>query len=251
VFEDVKAEVARANRILAEMGLSSGAVAGHGHVSMRVPGTADRFVVKGRGFGIDVLAKSDPEGMIVCDLDGFTKEGPAGATPCFEVKMHSCIYKAHPNVQCIAHTHARFCAVMSVLQEPLVPMCQEGIAMVRRPLPVYPHVAPVITDEEGSEVARLLGDSRAILLEGHGATTTGATLEEAVMTMLNLEEQAKMNWYACVAAGPNHRRIPDENVAELSNLQTVRQQPHLADLLAGERERGPGGIWAWMTERVG
>jgi ribulose-5-phosphate 4-epimerase/fuculose-1-phosphate aldolase len=250
MFEDVKAEVAKANRILAELGLSTGAVAGHGHVSMRVPGSPDRFVVKGRGFGIDVLSRAEPEGMIVCDLEGFTLEGPPGATPCFEVKMHSCIYKAHPNVQTIAHTHARFCAVMSVLQTPLVPMCQEGIAMVRRPLPVYPHVAPVITDEEGSEVARLLGESRAILLEGHGATTVGTTLEEAVMAMLNLEEQAKMNWYAYCAAGPNHRRIPDENVAELSNLQTVRQQPHFAELMAGEQTRGPGGIWAYASERL-
>src|ERR1041384_5174740 len=48
-FEDVREQVAEANRVMAEFGLSSGAVAAHGHVSMRVPGSPDRFVVKGRG----------------------------------------------------------------------------------------------------------------------------------------------------------------------------------------------------------
>src|SRR5689334_9972983 len=65
-YEDIREQVAEANRVLAEFGLSSGAVAGHGHASMRVPGSPERFVVKGRGARIDVLARSRPEEMIVC-----------------------------------------------------------------------------------------------------------------------------------------------------------------------------------------
>ena len=48
--------------------LSSGAVAAHGHVSMRVPGSPDRFVVKGRGASIDVLARSRADEMVVCGM---------------------------------------------------------------------------------------------------------------------------------------------------------------------------------------
>ena len=40
-YDDVRTLVAEANRVLAEFGLSSGAVAGHGHVSMRVPDAPD------------------------------------------------------------------------------------------------------------------------------------------------------------------------------------------------------------------
>ena len=39
-YDDVRTLVAEANRVLAEFGLSSGAVAGHGHVSMRSPRSA-------------------------------------------------------------------------------------------------------------------------------------------------------------------------------------------------------------------
>src|SRR5207248_1122927 len=147
----------------------------------------DRFVVKGRGYEIDALALMRPEDMVVCDLEGFKVDGPPGSTQCREVKMHSCVYKARPDVQSVVHVHPRFVVLMSVLQSTLVPMCQEGIQLVRKPLPVYPHVKTVWSEEEGMEVAKTLGSNRAILLYGHGATTCGASLEEAVTSMLLLE----------------------------------------------------------------
>ena len=244
-FEDVREHVAEANRVMAEFGLSSGAVAAHGHVSMRVPGTPDRFVVKGRGAAIDVLARSRAEEMVVCDLEGYTVEALPGFTPALEVKAHSCIYKLYPRVQAIAHTHARFVAVMTVLGATIHAMCQEGIQQVRKPLPVYPHVAPVLSDDDGMEVAQLLGDSSAVLLEGHGATTVGTTLEQAVMNMINLEEQAHMNWYAWCAAGPNHRYISDANVAEVSKVGRAGELPHLRDVMSQRSDTGrPGGVYA-------
>jgi len=256
-YEHLKELVAEANRVLANVGLSTGAIAGHGHASMRIPEQPDRFVMKGRGAVIDVLAKATADDMVICDMNAFTVERSGSTTPAFEVMMHACIYRTHPEVQCIAHTHARYCAVLSVLQNPIVPMCQEGIPLVRKPLPVYPHVAPVITEDEGMKVARLLGDSKAILLEGHGATTTGATLEEAVMNMINLEEQAKMNWYARCAAGPYYRRIPEENLDELSNLRIAPALPHFKDLLAENaameqgQPRRRGGVFAYYSEMNG
>jgi ribulose-5-phosphate 4-epimerase/fuculose-1-phosphate aldolase len=255
-FENVRAEVAEANRVLAEYGLSSGAVAGHGHASMRVPDAPDRFVVKGRGAAIDVLARSRPEEMVVCDSEGYTVEALPGFTPALQVKMHSCIYKVYPNVQAIVHTHARFVAVMTVIGSTIRPMCQEGIQLVRRPLPVYPHVAPVLSDEEGTEVARLLGDAGAVVLEGHGATTTGNTLEHAVMSMINLEEQAKMNWYARCAAGPDYRYISDENVAEVSNVSRAAELPHLKEVMSQRGNgRRSGAVYAHYsdlaTQRMG
>jgi ribulose-5-phosphate 4-epimerase/fuculose-1-phosphate aldolase len=252
-FEALKEQVAEANRVLAAFGLSSGAVAGHGHASRRIPEQPDRFVMKGRGALIDVLARATADDMVICDMNAFTVERNGTTTPAFEVMMHACIYREHPEVQAIAHTHARYCAVLSVLQSPIVPMCQEGIPLVRKPLPVYPHVAPVILEEEGMEVARLLGSSKAILLEGHGATTTGASLEEAVMNMINLEEQAKVNWYARCAAGPDYRRIPEQNLDELSNLRVAPTLPHFKDLLAENAALEPGrvrrgGVYAHYAE---
>jgi ribulose-5-phosphate 4-epimerase/fuculose-1-phosphate aldolase len=248
-FENVKRDVAIANRVLAETGLATGVLASNGHASLRVPEAADRFVVKGRGYAIDALAAMRPEDMIVCDLEGNKVEGPPDSTQCFEVKMHSCIYKTHPEVQSIVHVHPRFVVIMSVLHAPIQPMCQEGIQLVREPLPMYPHVKTIQSEEEGMEVATLLGDSKAIILEGHGATTTGISLEESVLSMLQLEEQARMNWYAYCAAGADHRVIPDANIAEMSDRPGIFDLPHFQEGPRARR-RGPGGLWAYYAERV-
>jgi ribulose-5-phosphate 4-epimerase/fuculose-1-phosphate aldolase len=249
MFEQVKEQVATANRVLAETGLATGVLAANGHASMRVPDAPDRFVVKGRGYAMDALARMRPRDMVVCDLDGFLVEGPPGGTQCFEVKMHSCIYRTYSDVQSIVHVHPRFVVVMSVLGVPLQPMCQEGIQLVRRPLPVYPHVKTIQSDEEGMEVANLLGDAKVLILRGHGALTTGASLEESVMNMLQLEEQAKMNWYACCAAGIDHSVIDEENIDEMTNRTALRELPHFRDVM---RTGQPhiGGVWSYYSDLV-
>lgn len=249
MFEDVKYRVAVANRVLAETGLASGVLAANGHASLRVPGAQDRFVIKGRGYQIDALARMRPEEMIVCDLEGFLVEGPRGGTQPFEVKMHSCIYRTYPQVQSIVHVHPRFVVVMSVLEAPLTPMCQEGIQLVRAPLPVYPHVKTIQTDEEGMEVANLLGEGKAVILQGHGATTVGSSLEESVISMLQLEEQARMNWYAYCAAGPDHKAIPADRIDEMSGRTPLGELPHFADVM----QAGPprlGGVYAHYSDLV-
>src|SRR5438270_10435040 len=90
---DVKREVAIANRVLWAVGLCTGVTASLGHASLRLPDRPDRFLVKGRGYKMDALAAMRPEDMITCDLEGNFIDGPPGSTQCFEVKMHSWIYK--------------------------------------------------------------------------------------------------------------------------------------------------------------
>ena len=149
-LEDVKRTVAVANRVLAEVGLASGTHVSVGHASMRVPGQPDTFVVKGRGYPLDALERMRPEDMVVCDLEGYKVGGPDGVSQCFEVKMHSCIYRARPDVQSVVHVHPQYTVTMSVLGAAIVPMCISGIKLVRHPLPVYPHVKVVQSDEEAA-----------------------------------------------------------------------------------------------------
>lgn len=241
-LQDVKTQVALANRVLADLGLATGVLASLGHASLRVPSDPGRFVVKGRGYAIDALARMRPEDMVVCDLEGYKVAGPEGVSQCFEVQLHAAIYRARPDVQSVVHVHPRFVVVMSVLGAPLVPMCQEGIQLVRNPLPVYPHVKTVQSREEGEAVAGLLGQEPAIILQGHGAATTGDGLDEAVTRMLCLEEQARMNWYATCAAGPDHPRIGDDLIREMTERPRPSELPHFQNLPA--RSSPPrGAVW--------
>jgi ribulose-5-phosphate 4-epimerase/fuculose-1-phosphate aldolase len=251
-LQDVKHHVAVANRVLAELGLATGVTASLGHASFRVPSQPDTFVVKGRGYAIDSLDLMRPEDMVICDLDGNFVDGPPGSSQCREVKMHSCVYKVRPDVHSIVHAHPYHVILMSVLQERIYPMRQEGIQLVKNPLPVFPHTKTVVTDEEGMEVAKLLGNERAILLQGHGATTTANDLDGSVTGMLHLEEQAKMNWSAYCAAGPNHKYIPDELVEEMSGRTPLTQLSHFRHVADRGGEVAGGtlyGYYAWKVSR--
>lgn len=248
--DDVKREVAIANRILSHVGLATGVTASLGHVSLRVPSDPNLFVVKGRGYQMDLLSHMRPEDMVVCDVEGYKVDGPPNATQCFEVKMHSCIYKTYPNVLSVVHVHPRYTVLMSVLEATLRPMCQEGIQLVRHPLPVYPHVKTVQSDEEGMEVAELLGDAPAILLRGHGATATGRSCQESVTRMIHLEEQARMNYLAYCAAGADYPWIPDALIQEMTDRPGVRDLPHFRDVLGGRGRAEIRGIWQYYVEQV-
>jgi ribulose-5-phosphate 4-epimerase/fuculose-1-phosphate aldolase len=251
---DVKYDVAVANRVLSAIGLATGPLVSLGHASWRLPSDPNKFVVKGRGYELDALPLMRPEDMIVCDLDGYKIDGPPGSTQCYEVQLHACIYKTHPDVQSVVHCHPRYTVVMSVLQATLLPMCNEGIQLVRKPLPVWPHNKIITSLEEGMEVAEAMGDSKAVLLQGHGAATTGNNLGESVINMLNLEEQAKMNWYAYCAAGPAHASIPEELIAESANRPQLPELPHFKDLMATQgdpRTRGAvNAVFAYYAQLV-
>jgi len=188
---------------------------------------------------------------VVCDLDGNYVEGPPGSTQCFEVKMHSSIFKLYPNVQSVVHVHPRHTVLLSTLGKTIKPMCQEGIDLVRRPLPVYPHVKTVVTDEEGLEVARLIDGYPAVLLRGHGATTVGASLEDAVMNMLHLEEQARMNFWALSAVGEDYASVPEWIVDEMHNRPDMAHLPHFREpFAAAQGTPRVNGVWQYYVAQV-
>ena len=249
-WDDVKYEVAVANRVLAETGLATGFRASLGHASMRIPNEPDKFIVKGRGYEVDALHSVSPYQMIVCDMDGNKIDGPVGTTQCYEVKMHSSIFKTHPEVMSVVHVHPYYTILATTLRKRLRPMNQEGIALVKDELPMWEHVKTVQTDEEGMEVAGLLGGSKALLLRGHGATTVGADLQEAVMNMLHLEEQAKMNYWALSAVGPDHDYISDELIAEMSDRPPIAELPHFKSVVGRGGRPRVNGVWEYYTRIV-
>ena len=72
-IDDVKREVAIANRILSHVGLATGVLVSLGHASFRVPSDPGLFIVKGRGYAIDALPLMQPDGH-----DRLRPRGPEG-----------------------------------------------------------------------------------------------------------------------------------------------------------------------------
>lgn len=256
-LDDVKREVAVGTRILAALGLATGVRASLGHVSMRLPDDPQRFVVKGRGYAVDSLSTIRPDDLVTCDLEAFLTDGPRGIIPCFEVKIHSCIYKARPDVQAVVHVHPTFTTVLTVLEKRIRVMCNEGSRLVREPLPVWRHQKLVISEEDGADLAASLGGAKAVLMFGHGATTTGQSVEEAVTSMLHLEHQAQMNYYACALGGMEHAYVPDALIDEgggsygsMHQFGAQYELPHFKHAVAKAGMPRHNGVWGYWSQMV-
>lgn len=251
-LDDAKLEAAIGTRALAELGFATGIRMSLGHTSMRVPGDPGKFVVKGRGYRLDVISKMRPEDMVVCDLDGNWLDGPPNSMQCGEVKLHSCIYRTRPDVVSVTHVHPDYTVLMSVLGVPLRPMAQEGARMMLEPIPVFPQTKIVTSDAEGQAVADLLGQGQAVMLLGHGAVTVSTRdVQGSVMAMAHLEHQARLNYLAVCAMGADHPSIPRPLVEDIgrSNFQ---DEPHFKARV----EQIPGtpsvaAVWDYYRELLG
>ncbi|SDO54379.1 class II aldolase/adducin family protein [Afipia sp. GAS231] len=248
--DELKYEVALGSRILEMIGLATGIRSSMGHVSLRDPLNPDRFVVKGRGYEIDVLRRMRPENMVICDLSGRLVDGPPGVVQCNEVMIHACVLKARSDVNSVVHVHPPFSVMLTVMGLPIVPMVLEGIGLVRKPLPVYPHTALVTSIEKGEDMTKSLGTANAVHLLGHGVTTVGKTMEDAVMNAWHLEHQAQFNYYAKSIAGPVHAQIPDVQVEEFLQWRPLAE-PHFQEAVARVGKVNTGGsMWSDLRERA-
>ncbi|MBI3059407.1 MAG: class II aldolase/adducin family protein, partial [Deltaproteobacteria bacterium] len=70
-----------------------------GHVSVRIP-KQDRILMKPHSFGLEEIR---PQHIIVCNLDGKKIEGKYERHS--EIFIHTEIFKARPDVNCVVHTH--------------------------------------------------------------------------------------------------------------------------------------------------
>ena len=233
-------EVALASRMLYEMGLADASTIERGHVSLRLPENPDQFIIKALG---PSLSQTYPGHMVIVNVDGYKVGGPKENNLPNEVKMHSCLLRDRPEINSIVHVHPRYTVLMSVLEAQLQALCIEGMPLFSKPIPMFESPRLIINEKDGLEVSQIMGEHSAILLQGHGAATAGADMEDAMVNMLHLEEQARMNYLAYCAVGPNHQSLTkDQQMDFVANMRTMAEAEHLNPELAAT-PRKPGGIW--------
>jgi len=245
-LNNLKQDIVTASHILHRQGIA----AAFGHVSARVPGT-DTFIFPPRMS--PALVRKD--NLLVLDVEGHQLSGDG--RPNTEFWIHARIYKARPDVQAVVHVHPRFTTVLTVLEKRIVCMCNEGNRLVRNPLPVWRHQKLVINEEDGRDLASALGAHQAVLMFGHGATTTGKTVEEAVTSMLHLEHQAEMNYYAYAAAGMEHPYVPDRLIDEgagsygsMHQFGAQYELPHFKHAVQKSGMPKHNGVWGYWSQLV-
>ena len=150
-----------------------------------------------------------PEKLVHIDENGEVLDGPEGAKPSSEIKMHLRCYKEREDVGAVVHAH---------------PPTATGFAVAHLALDRYTMIETVIapygtpsTYEVPDSIAPYLQEHDVILLENHGALTVGADLITAYYRMETLELYAKISLTAHLLGG--EKEISRKNIDRLINMR--------------------------------
>jgi HCOMODA/2-hydroxy-3-carboxy-muconic semialdehyde decarboxylase len=186
-------ELVTANRILAREGV----VDSFGHVSIRHPHHAERYILS--------RARA-PECIEVDDLMEFAIDGtpidPAGRTPYAERFIHGAVYDARPDVRAVVHHHSPSVIPFSVTAAVLAPVMHMCAGIGTR-VPTWDSRARfgdtnllVTNTAMAVDLAAALGQRPAVLMRGHGCVVAGLSLREVVFNSIYLQLNADLQMKA-------------------------------------------------------
>lgn len=234
--QQIKWNLAIANRILARQGV----VDAFGHVSQRLPMRQDRFMIA-RSLAPARVTDAD---IVELDLDGESVDSHAPSSY-IERFIHAEIYRARPDVNAVIHSHSPSVLPFSVVREvPLRCVCHTA-GFVGQSAPVF-EIRDIEGDASdllirnsrlGIALAKCLGDESLVLMRGHGSTTVGKSLPQAVFHAVYAEVNARVQYQAmqlgsAVYLSPDEAKIAtssDAAVHRAWDLWVSEVVPELSD----------------------
>jgi L-fuculose-phosphate aldolase len=204
-----------------------------GHISFRLPDDPGLFFMKPHSIGLDEITMAN---ILTIDLEGNVTAGAARRHS--EVYIHSEILKVRPDVNCVIHTHPTYATALSATTRTLKTYSQPG-ALFYEALGTYSDTINLIRSQAmGAGVARALGKGRGVLLKNHGIVVTGASIEEAVISTIMLENGAMVQLLA-EAAGEVAPEFPRDDIEKLKHdISRPEQFVVNFDYLARRVKRG-------------
>ncbi|SFH12807.1 class II aldolase/adducin family protein [Streptomyces mirabilis] len=214
--------VSDACRVLAGRGLADGIL---GHISLRIDERT--LLVRCRGPHERGLLYTQPDDIRLVDLDGATAalgELDGWAVP-NELPLHTEILRTRPDVTCVVHAHppAVVAADLSGLGiRPVVGAFDiPGTRLAARGVPVYPRGVLIRDRRLAAEMVAALGDRDAVVLRGHGLTSTGAGVPEAVLRALSVDAIARIS-LDVVKAGGTLTDLAEQDMCELPDRRLLQ-----------------------------
>jgi L-fuculose-phosphate aldolase len=186
---EARCKLVQGFHILDRYGLSSKIA---GHLTARHP-TRDAFWTHRFDLG---FAEVGVEDLVLADFD-LTVDGDATINPTLHI--HAQIYRARPDVRAIVHTHGENVVALSATGVEFAP-CSQMSAIFHDDVRTYEEEnLIVLTAEQGRGMAAALGPLSTLILRHHGSLVAAASIEEAVLRTMALEDAAAIQLKAMAA----------------------------------------------------
>ena len=168
----------------------------YNHISARVPGNEEHFLINPYGLMYDEitassLVKVDVDGNVLDDTTGLGIN-PGGFT------IHSAVHMAREDIVCVMHTHTLAGIAVSVQKDGLLPITQQAMRFTDN-LAYHNYEGVHFTDDERRKLQASLGDRKAMILRNHGLLVAGSSIPDAFDLIYYLEHacQAQVAALSC------------------------------------------------------
>ena len=166
------------------------------HLTLMVPGAADRFLVKAHGLLMNEITASN---LIMADVEGNVVEGN-GELEQSAFCIHSQIHLGHPNANCVLHAHPPHATWLAdVLDGRLEMVNQDNLRFYGRIAYDDDYSGPADDVDEGARMAKAFDGKPVLVSRNHGVTTTGATVADAFYNLYYLEVACKRQHLLCAS----------------------------------------------------
>ncbi|WP_217430783.1 class II aldolase/adducin family protein [Sphingomonas bacterium] len=190
----VRCELAAIYRLLAHFQMTDLI---YTHVSARLPGGHDRFLINPYGMLFHEICASD---LVEVGADGFPVDADSGAlvNPA-GFNIHSAIHAGRPEVRFVIHTHTRAGAAVSCQKDGLLPISQHALMFYDR-LGYHEYEGFALDSEERARLIQDIGDHKGLIMRNHGLLVVGRTAAEAFNRIYTLERACDIQ-IAALAGG--------------------------------------------------
>jgi ribulose-5-phosphate 4-epimerase/fuculose-1-phosphate aldolase len=189
------------------------------HMSMRIPDAPHTFLINRHGEMFDEITASS---LVKMDMDGKVL-GPPGRFNRAGFTIHSGVYKARPDANCVMHTHTRAGAGLSMLERGLRPISQDALA-VFDDLAYHPYGVPASV-EECEALGKTCAEGSHVVLLNHGLLTHGPTVHGTLMRLYMLERACELELIARTLGEPPVP-IDDYVIGKAAErMRTIRNTP--------------------------
>jgi ribulose-5-phosphate 4-epimerase/fuculose-1-phosphate aldolase len=153
------------------------------HISARVPGTEDQFLINPYGFMFEEITASS---LVKIDLQGNKLDdsaypvNPAGFT------IHSAVHGARHDATCVLHVHSLNGVAVSAQKGGVLPLSQQSI-FVLSGLGYHDYEGVALRDDEKPRLVADLGTNNFLMLRNHGLLTVGSSVADAFLSMYLFE----------------------------------------------------------------
>ncbi len=183
--KQVRVDLAAAYRLIHRHGLDDSI---YTHISVRVPGTQDRFLINPYGMRFEEVTASN---LVTVDVDGKVVDDPLGLgiNPA-GFTIHSAVHMARHDAQCVLHTHTVAGVAVACLKEGLMPLNQWSMQFTDR-IAYHDFEGIALDLSERERLVADLGDKMVLILRNHGLLTCGRSVGEAFKLMFNMERSCR------------------------------------------------------------